>query len=82
MNMIEELEREQLEKLNRDLPEFAAGDTLKVSVKVVEGERERIQIYEGVCQMFQVLSFHYWVLSSLKLGPTINTSNLLLSRVR
>ncbi len=49
MNVIEEIEREQLEKLNRDLPKFAPGDTLKVNVKVVEGSRERIQVYEGVC---------------------------------
>lgn len=51
MNVIEEIEKEQLDKLNADhpIPEFAAGDTLKVNVKVVEGTRERIQVYEGVC---------------------------------
>ena len=49
MNVIEEIEREHLEKLGRDIPPFAPGDTLKVSVKVVEGNRERTQVYEGVC---------------------------------
>ena len=51
MNVIEEIEKEQLAKLTADrtLPEFAAGDTLRVNVKVVEGTRERIQAYEGVC---------------------------------
>ncbi|MDH5747955.1 MAG: 50S ribosomal protein L19 [Rhodospirillales bacterium] len=51
MNVIKELENEQLAKLvqERPIPEFAAGDTVKVNVKVVEGARERIQAYEGVC---------------------------------
>jgi len=51
MNVIEEIEQEQKAKLagERPVPEFAAGDTLKVSVKVVEGTRERVQVYEGVC---------------------------------
>ena len=51
MNVIEEIEKEQLAKLTADnqVPEFAAGDTLKVNVKVVEGTRERVQVYEGVC---------------------------------
>ena len=51
MNIIEEIEKEQLAKLTgeRPVPEFAAGDTVKVNVKVVEGTRERIQVYEGVC---------------------------------
>jgi len=51
MNVIEEIENEQRQKLvaERGIPEFAAGDTVKVNVKVVEGTRERIQAYEGVC---------------------------------
>jgi len=51
MNVIEEIENEQREKLvaQRGVPEFAAGDTVKVNVKVVEGTRERVQAYEGVC---------------------------------
>ncbi len=51
MNVIEELEKEQLAKLvqERPIPEFAAGDTVKVNVKVVEGTRERVQAYEGIC---------------------------------
>ncbi len=51
MNVIEQLEKEQAEALleKRAVPEFAPGDTLRVNVKVVEGQRERIQAYEGVC---------------------------------
>ena len=51
MNMIEQIESEQIEKLTADktIPQFAAGDTLRVHVKVVEGARERVQIFEGVC---------------------------------
>jgi large subunit ribosomal protein L19 len=51
MNIIEQLEREQMAKLTaaRAVPEFAPGDTLRVNVKVVEGTRERVQAFEGVC---------------------------------
>ena len=49
MNIIEQLEKEQAESLNKDIPEFGPGDTVKVNVKVVEGERHRIQAFEGVC---------------------------------
>ncbi len=51
MNIIEQLEKEQVEKLaaERAVPAFAPGDTLRVNVKVVEGSRERIQAFEGVC---------------------------------
>lgn len=51
MNLIETLEQEQIEKLvaTRAVPDFRAGDTVRVSVKVVEGDRERIQAFEGVC---------------------------------
>ena len=51
MNTIQKLEQEQIEKLTaeRSVPDFRAGDTLKVHVKVVEGTRERIQVFEGVC---------------------------------
>jgi large subunit ribosomal protein L19 len=51
MNLLQQLEHEQVEKLaaNRPVPEFQPGDTLRVGVKVVEGERERIQVFEGVC---------------------------------
>jgi large subunit ribosomal protein L19 len=51
MNIIEALEREQLEKLSasKEIPEFGPGDTIVVSVKVVEGDRTRLQAYEGVC---------------------------------
>lgn len=51
MNIIQQLEKEQMDKLSaqRAVPDFAPGDTLKVSVKVVEGQRERVQAYEGVC---------------------------------
>src|SRR5215831_11347604 len=51
MNLLQQLEREQVEKLaaSRPVPEFEPGDTLRVGVRVVEGERERIQVFEGVC---------------------------------
>jgi large subunit ribosomal protein L19 len=51
MNLLQQLEQEQVEKLaaNRPIPEFQPGDTLRVGVRVVEGERERIQVFEGVC---------------------------------
>ncbi|CDZ27186.1 50S ribosomal protein L19 [Neorhizobium galegae] len=51
MNIIQELEAEQAAKIaaKRTLPEFSAGDTLRVNVKVTEGNRTRVQAYEGVC---------------------------------
>jgi large subunit ribosomal protein L19 len=51
MNLLQEIEAEQVAKLTaeRAIPEFQPGDTVRVSVKVVEGERERIQAFEGVC---------------------------------
>ena len=51
MNIIQQLEQEQLEKLsaNKTIPDFEPGDTVIVNVKVIEGERTRIQAYEGVC---------------------------------
>ena len=49
MNIIDQLNKEQIEKLGQDIPEFGAGDTLRVHVKVREGTRERIQVFEGIC---------------------------------
>src|SRR5205085_467124 len=49
MNLIQQLEAEQIASLGRKIPEFRPGDTLRVGVKVVEGERTRIQNFEGVC---------------------------------
>jgi len=49
MNIIETLDREQVCKMARSIPDFAPGDTLRVNVKVKEGERERVQAFEGVC---------------------------------
>ena len=51
MNLIQQIEAEQIQRLSaaRAIPEFRPGDTLKVGVKVVEGERTRVQAYEGVC---------------------------------
>ena len=49
MNLIDALEKEHMAELGKQVPDFAPGDTLKVAVKVKEGERERIQNYEGVC---------------------------------
>ena len=49
MNIIEQLEREQIAKIGREIPDFQPGDTVIVNVKVKEGERSRVQAYEGVC---------------------------------
>ena len=51
MNMIEQLEKEESQRLlaMRGVPEFEPGDTLRVNVRIKEGERERVQAYEGVC---------------------------------
>jgi len=51
MNIVEQLNQENAAKVNADrpVPEFGPGDTLRVHVKVVEGTRERIQVFEGVC---------------------------------
>ena len=49
MNLIQTLEAEAIENLGKDIPDFRAGDTVRVGVRVKEGERERIQNFEGVC---------------------------------
>jgi large subunit ribosomal protein L19 len=51
MNLIQQLNKEQVEKLSagKTIPEFGPGDTVLVNVKVVEGDKSRIQAYEGVC---------------------------------
>ncbi len=51
MNLILQLEQEQMAKLSagKEIPDFVPGDTVLVNVKVVEGERTRVQAYEGVC---------------------------------
>jgi large subunit ribosomal protein L19 len=51
MNILKQIEQEQIAKLTsgKEIPEFGPGDTLIVNVKVVEGERSRVQAYEGVC---------------------------------
>src|ERR1700722_5261568 len=51
MNLLQQLEQEQVDKLaaERPVPDFRPGDTIKVSVKVVEGDRERVQAFEGLC---------------------------------
>jgi large subunit ribosomal protein L19 len=51
MNLIQQLEKEQMAKLSatKEIPDFEPGDTVLVNVKVVEGERTRVQAYEGVC---------------------------------
>jgi len=48
MNLIEQLESEEISRLGKTIPDFAPGDTVVVNVKVVEGDRKRIQAYEGV----------------------------------
>ena len=49
MNLIQQIEAEEIAKAAKDIPNFRAGDTLRVGVKVIEGTRERVQNYEGVC---------------------------------
>jgi len=48
MNLIQTLEQEEISRLNKDIPAFAPGDTVIVSVNVIEGTRKRVQAYEGV----------------------------------
>jgi large subunit ribosomal protein L19 len=48
MNVIQQIEAEEIKRMGKKLPEFAPGDTVIVNVSVVEGERKRIQAYEGV----------------------------------
>lgn len=48
MNIIEKIENEQIEKIGKTIPSFSSGDTVKVGYKITEGERTRIQNYEGV----------------------------------
>ena len=51
MNIIQTLEKEQIEKLSagKEIPDFGPGDTVLVNVKVIEGDKSRVQAYEGVC---------------------------------
>ena len=49
MDIIQTLEAEQMEKLAKQIPDFKAGDTVKVYNRIVEGDKERLQAYEGVC---------------------------------
>jgi len=51
MNILQKFDAKQLEQIaaDKNIPDFSAGDTLKVNVKVKEGSRERVQAYEGVC---------------------------------
>ena len=49
MNLIQQIEAEEIAKAAKDIPEFRPGDTLRVGVKVIEGDRSRVQNYEGVC---------------------------------
>ncbi|PZQ52201.1 MAG: 50S ribosomal protein L19 [Rhodovulum sulfidophilum] len=49
MNLLQQIEAEQIAALAKDIPDFAAGDTVRVGFKVTEGTRSRVQAYEGVC---------------------------------
>jgi large subunit ribosomal protein L19 len=49
VNLIQQIEAEEIAKAAKQIPEFRPGDTLRVGVRVVEGERTRVQNYEGVC---------------------------------
>jgi large subunit ribosomal protein L19 len=48
VNLIQQIEAEEIGKANKEIPDFRAGDTVRVGVKVIEGQRERIQNFEGV----------------------------------
>ena len=49
MNLLQTLEAEHIAELGKDIPDFSAGDTVRVGVKVTEGSRTRVQNFEGVC---------------------------------
>jgi large subunit ribosomal protein L19 len=49
VNLIQQIEAEEIAKAAKDIPTFRPGDTVRVGVKVIEGERTRVQAYEGVC---------------------------------
>ena len=49
MNLIQTIEAEEIAKAAKVIPEFRPGDTVRIGVKVIEGERTRVQAYEGVC---------------------------------
>ena len=49
MNLIQQIEAEEIAKAAKEVPTFRPGDTVRVGVKVIEGERSRVQMYEGVC---------------------------------
>ena len=49
MNILQQIEAESIAALAKDIPDFRPGDTLRVAVKIKEGERERVQAFEGVC---------------------------------
>ncbi|MEM7438286.1 MAG: 50S ribosomal protein L19 [Pseudomonadota bacterium] len=49
MNLLQELEQEQIKELGKEIPDFKAGDTIRVGFKIIEGTRSRVQNYEGVC---------------------------------
>ncbi|MBO9575413.1 MAG: 50S ribosomal protein L19 [Sphingobium sp.] len=49
MNLLQTIEAESIAAISKDIPEFRPGDTLRIGVKVVEGERTRVQNFEGVC---------------------------------
>ncbi|MCZ8172218.1 MAG: 50S ribosomal protein L19 [Novosphingobium sp.] len=49
MNLIQQIEAEEIAKAAKDIPEFRPGDTVRVGVKVIEGDRSRVQAFEGVC---------------------------------
>ena len=51
MNVIDKIQKDQMDKIvaERSIPDFSAGDTIKIDVKIVEGDKERIQAFEGLC---------------------------------
>lgn len=49
MNKLQKFEEKQIKSLSKQIPDFKPGDTVRVGVKIVEGDKERVQAYEGVC---------------------------------
>ena len=68
MNLIQQLEQEEIARLGKTIPEFAPGDTVVVHVRVVEGNRSRLQAYEGVVRDLAILPVPEWAILRTSTG--------------
>ena len=57
-NVLDEFNRSQIDLLSKNIPDFRSGDTLKVSIRIVDGVNERVQVFEGVCIKIRNRSLH------------------------